>query len=133
MSDRRSVNTRPGLSGQPCIGTSTAASVRPCASLPSASAGVSSSDRMSDDDLDRSTVHAPGGPGDVGGVLGAEEDDRSGNLVHLREPADRALRAGGLERLLAAAMARHLLRLVQEAALVHPELGLDWAGADRVD
>ena len=92
---RRSVKTSPGLSGQPCIGTSTAASVRPWASIAAASSGDRSASlgaSRSDDHLHGAAVHAPGGTGDVGGLLGAEEDDHRGDLLHLGEPADRPLR-----------------------------------------
>ena len=48
--------------------------------------------------------------------------------LDLGEAADRALAAGGLERLLAAVGARHLLRLVEQSALGHPHLRLHGPG-----
>src|SRR5581483_12477924 len=120
----------PGCSGQPCIGTSTAASVRPWASMRSASAGSS---RSSDNDLDGSAIDAPGRARRIRGVLRAEEDDRARYLVHLGQSADRPLRAGGGEGGLAALLPGLLARLIEQATLLHPELGLDRTGADRVD
>ena len=75
----------------------------------------------------------PGGAADVGGALGAEEDDRGGDLGGVGEAADRALGAGGLERLGAARGAGHRLGLVEQAAGRHPHLRFGRAGADRVD
>src|SRR5215204_5761314 len=132
-SERRSVKTRPGLSGQPCIGTRTAASVRPWASSRSASTGASSNSLNSDDDLDDSAIHAPRCAGGVGRVLGAEEDDGARDLVDLGQPADRTTGGGRLLGLLPAGEPLHLHDLVEQAALVRPHLGLDRTRADRVD
>ena len=56
--------------------------------------------RTSDDYLDGAAVDAPGGAGDVGGLLGAQEDDCGGDLADLREAPDRAPGACLGERLL---------------------------------
>ena len=45
-----------------------------------------------EDDRDGAAVGAPGRAGDVAGALGAEEDDHRGDLLRLREPAERAAR-----------------------------------------
>ena len=87
-----------------------------------------------DDHLDGAAVDGPGGAGDVGGALGAEEDDRGGDLVDLGEAADRALGAGGLERLLAAVGAGELAATGRAGrpapSTARTSVG---PGADRVD
>ena len=55
-----------------------------------------------DDHLDRAAVDAPGRAGDVGRVLGAQEDDRRRDLVDLRQAPDRPPGARLLDRLLGA-------------------------------
>ncbi len=61
---------------------------------------------------------------DVGGALGREESIAAADLVAFGEAPDRALGPRGFERGLAAVVATVLGRLVEQAALVHPELRL---------